>query len=61
MAGGKTHFWGGFVFVIIFIYTITNYFYQPSLIEVVIYFALACMFSVSPLSGVTTKLYLMFL
>ena len=48
MAGGKTHIWGGFVFVIIFIYTITNYFYQPALIEVVIYFALACMFSVWP-------------
>jgi len=48
MASGKGHIWGGLIFAIIFIYTITNYFYKPSLLEVVIYIALACMFSVWP-------------
>jgi len=48
MAGGKGHIWGGFFFVIVFIYTVTNYFYQPSVLEIVIYIALACMFSVWP-------------
>ena len=48
MASGKGHIWGGLIFVIIFIYTITNYFYSPSFLEIVIYIALACMFSVWP-------------
>ena len=48
MASGKGHIWGGLIFAIIFIYTITNYFYKPSLLEVIIYIALACMFSVWP-------------
>ena len=48
MAGGRGHIWGGFFFVIIFIYTISNYFYNPSLLEIILYIALACMFSVWP-------------
>ena len=48
MAGGRGHLGGGIIFVIIFIYTITNYFYKPTLTEIVIYFALASMFSVWP-------------
>ena len=48
MASGRGHIWGGLIFAIIFVYTITNYFYNPSLLEIVIYIALACMFSVWP-------------
>ena len=48
MASGKGHIWGGMVFGVIFVYSITNYFYSPSLLEIVIYIALACMFSVWP-------------
>ena len=48
MAVGKGHLFGGFIFVLIFLHTITNYFFRPDLFDIVLYIAIALMFSVWP-------------
>ena len=48
MASGKGHIAGGFIFILIVLHTISHYYYRPSLLDIVIYFALGLMFALWP-------------
>ena len=48
MASGKGHIVGGFVFLWLFLTVLSNYFFVPSAMEIVIYAAIAIMFSLWP-------------
>ena len=48
MASGKGHLIGGFIFIIIFIHIISHYFFQPTLIDIILYIAIGLMFAVWP-------------
>ena len=48
MSSGKGHIVGGFVFLWLFLTVLSNYFFVPSAMEIVIYAAIAIMFSLWP-------------
>ena len=48
MASGKGHLVGGFIFLWAFLTILANYFYVPSVMEIVIYGAIVVLFSVWP-------------
>tara|TARA_B110000467_G_scaffold67058_1_gene61112 strand:- start:5945 stop:6403 length:459 start_codon:yes stop_codon:yes gene_type:complete len=48
MSGGKGHLFGGFIFMLIFLHTITHYFFRPDFLDLVLYMAIGLMFSVWP-------------
>ena len=48
MAGGKAHLFGGFVFTLVVLHTISNYFFRPDLLDIILYISIGLMFSVWP-------------
>ena len=48
MASGKGHLAGGFIFVLLLLHVITNYFFTPAPLDIVLYVAIALMFAVWP-------------
>jgi membrane-bound metal-dependent hydrolase YbcI (DUF457 family) len=48
MASGKGHIVGGFVFLWLFLTVLSNYFFVPSAMEIVIFAAIAIMFALWP-------------
>ena len=48
MASGKGHIVGGFVFLWLFLTILSNYFFVPSAMEIVIFTAIAVMFALWP-------------
>ena len=48
MASGKGHLFGGFLFTLLFIHIVYNYFFVPSIIDLILYIALGLMFAVWP-------------
>jgi len=48
MSSGKGHLFGGFIFVLVAIHTISNYFFQPDLLDLILYLSIGLMFSVWP-------------
>jgi hypothetical protein len=48
MSSGKGHIVGGFVFLWLFLTVLSNYYFVPSAMEIVIYAAIAIMFALWP-------------
>ena len=55
MASGKGHFAGGFIFFIIILHTISNYFYRPTPFDIIIYCILCLMFALWPDVDIKSK------